>query len=98
MTKIERASAARNANELFDKIIRDYGLKNDSALCRALEVPASRVSMIRSGRTPFTDTMLLIVHEATGMTIKEIKAILRDGVTSHFRVTPWKAAKQQAPL
>lgn len=85
---IEMASATRNANELFDQIMREFDLKSDSALSRALEVSPSAISKIRSGSAAFTDNMLIVVHEATGMSIKELKAVLRDGLTTHFRVAP----------
>jgi len=84
--KNEMAPEVRNANDLFDMIIRDQGLKNDAALSKALEVSRPVISKIRSGRAPFTDIMLIVVHESTGMSIKELKAVLRDGLPMKFRV------------
>lgn len=78
--KTKMTSATRNANELFNQIIREFGLKSDSALSRALEVSPSVISKIRTGSAPFTDNMLIVVHDATGMSIKELKTILREGL------------------
>lgn len=84
--KNEMAPEVRNANDLFDMIIRDQGLKNDAALSRALEVSRPVISKIRSGRAPFSDIMLIVIHESTGMSIRELKAVLRDGLPMKFRV------------
>lgn len=86
------ATEVRNANDLFDMIIRDQGHKNDAALSRALEVSRPVISKIRSGRAPFTDIMLIVVHEATGMSIKELKTLLRDGLPMKFRMPPHQSA------
>lgn len=90
--KNEMAPETRNANDLFDMIIRDQGLKNDVGLSKALEVSRPVISKIRSGRSPFSDIMLIVVHEATGMSIRELKAMLRDGLPMKFRMPPRQTA------
>lgn len=93
----EKAADVLHANDLLDKIVRDLGLRNDAALSRALEVSPSMICKIRSGTTPFTDLMLIIVHEATGLSIKELKAILRDGLPFHVQLLTQQASNRNAP-
>jgi transcriptional regulator with XRE-family HTH domain len=60
---------------LLDYLRRTYDLKNDSLLAKALGVLPPQISKIRNKRSEVTPTMILAIHDAFGMEIKEIKAL-----------------------
>jgi hypothetical protein len=77
----EHASAeprAYDPNHLIDALIKQLKLKNDAALCRALEVEPPIISKIRHRRLPVGGSMLIRMHEATGMSIRELRDLLGD--------------------
>lgn len=65
-----------NVNRLLDMIISKLALKNDSALCRCLRIAPPVISKIRHGSLPVGATMLLRLHEESGMSIRELKDVL----------------------
>ncbi len=79
--------AARNSNgnlnRLLDMIIAKLALKNDTALCRMLGVSPQVISKLRHGRLPFGASMLIRLHEESGMSIRELKAVLEKGGAEH---------------
>lgn len=68
-----------NSGYLFDVIISKMNLKNDAALGRLLRLNAPAVSKIRNGRMPLGASIIIRVHEETGMSIKEIKSLMPAG-------------------
>ena len=74
--KIEQ-SAERN-NELLNQVKRIAGLKNDAALSRALEVAPPVISKIRSGKLKIGATMVISIHEISGLSIAKITEILSE--------------------
>jgi hypothetical protein len=71
-------SQAYNPNRLLDALIERMGLKNDGALSRKLKVATSVISNIRDGRMPVGASMLMWMHEATGISLCELRALLGD--------------------
>lgn len=67
--------AAPDANRVLDMAIRKLGLKSDRALSRALGVPQPLISNLRHGRILLGPAMLLRLHEATGVSTRELKNI-----------------------
>lgn len=63
---------------LFDAIIFNFSLKNDSALARALGLTPPVVSKIRSRTRPLCPSVMLKIHDATGWSIKEIKTLIAE--------------------
>ena len=63
-------------NDLLDLLIDKLRLKNDAALCRALEVAPPVVSKIRHGRLPVGDTILLRMHEISDIPLRKLKELL----------------------
>ena len=61
---------------VLDKIIETLHLKNDAALSRAMRVSPPVISKLRSGSLKFGDTYIVMAHELTGWTIREIKGWL----------------------
>lgn len=66
----------QGASTLLNELIRMKGLKNDAALCRFLEVQPPIISKMRNGMLPFGASMIIRIHDAFGMPIREIKALL----------------------
>jgi plasmid maintenance system antidote protein VapI len=67
-----------NPDQLLDGIINLLGLKNDAALSRALEVAPPLISKIRHQRLTISASMLLRMHEVTGMSIRELRHLMGD--------------------
>lgn len=71
------------ANQLLDHVMERGNLKNDAALSRALEVQPPVISKIRHGQLKVGATLLIRMHEAVDISIKEAKKFLAiDAVTA----------------
>lgn len=58
-------------------IVKDKtGADSDLALSRFLSMSAPTISKIRSGKFPIGASTVIRIHEATGMSIEEIKSAL----------------------
>jgi hypothetical protein len=75
-----------NPNRLLDTLIERMGLKNDGALSRKLNVARAVIGDIRHGRLPVGASMLMWMHEATGISIGELRALMGDRRTK-FRLS-----------
>lgn len=58
---------------LIDHLLAELGLKNDAALARRLEVAPPVISKLRAGRLPLGASMLLRMHEESGIAFKELR-------------------------
>jgi hypothetical protein len=67
-----------NPNNLLNTIIERLKLKNDAALSRMLEVAPPVISKIRHGRLPVGASLLIRMHEETGMNISELRELMGD--------------------
>jgi hypothetical protein len=67
-----------NPNHLFDRLIDKLQLKNDAALSRALEVAPPVISKIRHRRLPVGASLLIRMHEMTGMSVLELRDLMGD--------------------
>lgn len=65
-------------NRLLDMLIERLNLKNDAALSRALDVAPPVISKIRHGRLPIGASMLIRMHEETGLNIRELRDLMGD--------------------
>lgn len=72
------AAEVLNPNLLLDYLIGKLGLKNDAALSRALEVAPPVISKIRNNRLPVGATLLISMHELTGLTVAELRSLMGD--------------------
>lgn len=68
--------ALKTSHRVLDTVMREYRLKSDAHLARALGVSPSAVCKIRSGKLPFGPEYILRVHDCTGWDIKLIKGML----------------------
>lgn len=65
-------------NRLLDALIERLNLKNDAALSRALDVAPPVISKIRHARLPVGASMLIRMHEETGLSIRELRDLMGD--------------------
>lgn len=64
-----------NVNGILDAAIKRLELKSDRALSRALRVPPPMISNLRHNRISLGPTLLLRIHEASGISISELKSM-----------------------
>ena len=76
-----------NPGRLLDALAERLGAKNDAALSRALEVAPPVLSKIRHGRLPVGATILLRMHEASGIAIRELRDLMGDR-RARMRMSP----------
>jgi plasmid maintenance system antidote protein VapI len=69
---------AYDPNHLLDSLIEKMKLKNDAALSRALEVAPPVISKIRHRRLPVGASLLIRMHEVSGMSIQELRVLMGD--------------------
>jgi plasmid maintenance system antidote protein VapI len=73
-----KAAEALDPGHLLDTLIEKLKLKNDAALARELEVAPPVISKLRNGRLPVGATILITMHEVTGMTVADLRALMGD--------------------
>lgn len=71
-------SETYDPNHLLDILIGKLQLKNDAALARALEVAPPVISKIRHHRLPVGASMLIRMHEVTGMSVRDLRDLMGD--------------------
>lgn len=69
----------KNENTLLDLAADILKCKNDVALAIALDVAPPVISKVRHGRLPVGATLIIKLHEATGMPVANIKAYITHG-------------------
>ncbi|RJG01912.1 hypothetical protein [Noviherbaspirillum sedimenti] len=72
-----------NPNHLLDFLLEKMALKNDAALSRKLEVAPPVISKIRHRRLPIGASLLIRMHEVTGMTIRDLRDLMGDRRTKY---------------
>ncbi|QRX84770.1 hypothetical protein JQN73_03965 [Glaciimonas sp. PAMC28666] len=70
--------AAFNPAGLLEALIEKLHLKNDAALCRAMQVEPSLISKIRHRGVPLGAALLIRMHEVSGLTVRELRALMGD--------------------
>lgn len=64
------------AKNLLTAVKEQLNLKNDAALCRAMEVAPPVISKISHGKLPVGAGYIIKIHELTGWPIADIKTRL----------------------
>jgi transcriptional regulator with XRE-family HTH domain len=72
---------------LLDDIKKQAGLRDDAALAKYLNVGHPNITRLRHGRHLMGPEMILAIHDATNMPIREIKS----------RLKPTQSAPQTQP-
>ena len=65
-------------NNLFDSLKDRLNLKNDAALSYELEVGPPVISNIRHKRIPISASLLIRIHDVTGLSIKDLRTLMGD--------------------
>jgi hypothetical protein len=77
ITKTNRSEdEMADAHALLDFLIKEYGLKNDAALSRALGVSPSAISKIRSRAMGVSGDIKILIYKKTGLSIEDIESFL----------------------
>lgn len=63
-------------NQLLDAVMAKLALKNDAALSQVLGVTAPLLSKVRHRRLPVSAELMIKVHDATTLSIAEIKGLI----------------------
>ena len=93
-----------NPNHFLDILLGKMQLKNDAALSRMLEVAPPVISKIRHHRLPVGASLLIRMHEVTGMSIRDLRDLMGDRRTKYRlsdaqgRPKPEEKDAQQAAL
>lgn len=67
-----------NPSQLLDSVAKHLGLRNDAALSRALEVAPPVISKVRHLRLPVSATLLVRMHDVTGISIRDLRFLMGD--------------------
>lgn len=76
---------AADPNFLLDALLQHFGLKNDAALSRALQLSASSVSKLRSRRQELSPVVVLRIHETFDVGFRELRSILRGEIPAGWQ-------------
>ena len=76
MPRISNDPNARNPNYMLDKLREALAAKNDAELSGLLGIPAAVISKIRHGRLRVSSNFLIQAHDATGLSIGELRQLL----------------------
>jgi plasmid maintenance system antidote protein VapI len=66
----------QNPNLLLDKLLEVLDCKNDAAMCRVMEIAPPVISKMRHGHNAVTAAFLIKAHDATGLSINDLRALL----------------------
>lgn len=64
-----------DSNKLLDFLIKKMKLKNDAQLSRKLSFHPPVISKIRHGRLPIGPVFLLRAHEASDLSVRDLKRL-----------------------
>jgi plasmid maintenance system antidote protein VapI len=62
-------------DHLIDHLRRQYKLRNDAELAKQIGVKPPAISKLRHGMSALTPAIILKIHEAFNMPVKEIRRI-----------------------
>lgn len=72
---MQSKNAKHTVAHMLDLVLEQQKLKNDAALARVLQVAPPIISKARNEIQPLGSSLLVKLHEFTGMTTAEIKAL-----------------------
>lgn len=76
MSKSRRLPSTADANRLLDALTKQFQIKNDAALCAALDISAASISKVRHGKLNLTAAILIRMHDAFDLSITELRALM----------------------
>lgn len=63
----------KKPHQLFDFLIKEYSLKNDRALCKAIGIKPVDASKIRAGVNKLSARVMVLIHKKTGMSFEDME-------------------------
>lgn len=69
-------AVALNVGHLFDQMHRILKLRNDAGLANILQVSPSVISRTRRRRIRLSASLMLRLHDVSGLSIQELRALL----------------------
>lgn len=78
----ERVTVKYYPGRVLDAAIKALGGRCDADLARALTVAPPLISKVRRQRSYLTDALLIRIHEESGLSIKELKALMAGEVAA----------------
>ncbi|MFC7515078.1 hypothetical protein ACFQUU_08690 [Herbaspirillum sp. GCM10030257] len=75
LTEDHLSSPTYAPDNLLDGLIERLNLKNDAALSRTLEVAPPVLSKIRHRRLPIGASLLVRMHDMTGLQLNELRTL-----------------------
>jgi hypothetical protein len=70
--------ASYDPGRLIDTLLEHIGAKNDFQLSQALDMSPSCISKIRNGHMAVSAQALIAMHEASGLSIRELRDLMGD--------------------
>lgn len=71
-------------NQMLDMLMEKLGVGSDAALARVLQIPPSTISKIRHKQVAVNSALLLAAHEATGVSIRDLRLLMGDIKTRYW--------------
>lgn len=93
-----------NPDRLFDVLIMNFQVKNDSALARMLDVSPPMISKIRHRTKRLGASLLIRIHEVCGLEIADLQCLMGDRRqkfrvgTVHGRIRDQAGTAQEGPF
>lgn len=84
-------------NHLLDTLMHKLAVDSDAALARALKVPPSTISKVRHKQVGINSALLLAAHEATEISIRELRELMGDCNTGFWQGSLGITATTKAP-
>lgn len=67
-----------DANRLLSALKQKLHLHSDAELSKALHISVALIAEIREGRRPVTGTILILMRDASRLSIDELRALMGD--------------------
>jgi hypothetical protein len=78
MTQENQDELQYDPDRLLNELIKKLRLRNDAALSRVLDVAPPVISKIRKRRLGIGASLLIRMHEAANIDIKDLRALMGD--------------------
>lgn len=96
MNQSELINADRyNPNHMLDSLTAIIGVKNDIGLARKLKVSEQVISKMREGKISVSASMMMWLHEASGLSVQELRQLLGDRRAKCRMTCNWISARSK---
>jgi hypothetical protein len=75
---VEKDNPHYDPEALLDTLMRMLGARNDRQLAHLLGVQPSQVCKVRKRRVSVAPSLLISMHEETGLSIRQLRALMGD--------------------